>query len=100
MMVSDMHDAFEEGFKKVAGSKLAALNERIETLKAAMVDFEKGHALTFANDPAKGVAVDVNGAGGPVIQGADFSAALLSIWIGAEPPNEDLKSGLLGSKCE
>ena len=97
---SDMHDAFDEGFKKAAGSKLAALNERIETLKAAMVDFKKGHALTFTNDPAKGVAVDVNGAGGPEIQGADFSIALLSIWIGAEPPNEDLKAGLLGGKCE
>jgi hypothetical protein len=97
---SDMHDAFEEGFKKVAGSKLTALNGRIETLKAAMVDFENGHALTFTNDPVKGVAVDVNGAGGPDIHGADFSAALLSIWIGAEPPNEDLKVGLLGGRCE
>lgn len=97
---SDMHDAFDEGFKKAAGDKLAALKPRIETLKAGMADFKEGHHLSFANDPAKGVAVDVNGAGGPEIQGADFSTALLSIWIGAEPPNEDLKAGLLGDKCE
>ena len=80
--------------------KLAALKPRIETLKAAMADFKEGHSLSFTNDPAKGVAVDVNGVAGGEIQGADFSKALLAIWIGAEPPNEDLKSGLLGGKCE
>ena len=98
--VSDMRDAFDEGFEKAAGDKLAALKQRIETLKASLADFKKGHSLSFTNDPAKGVAVDVNGAGGGEIQGADFSKALLAIWIGAEPPNEDLKSGLLGGKCE
>ena len=97
---SDMHDAFDEGFEKTAGEKLAAFKPKIETLKSRMVDFEKGHDLSFTNDPAKGVAVDVNGVGGPEIEGADFAAALLSIWIGAEPPNEDLKAGLLGAKCE
>jgi hypothetical protein len=97
---SDMHDAFDEGLEKAAGEKLMALKPRIETLKAGMADFMKGQYLSFTNDPAKGVAVDVNGAGGPEIHGADFSAALLSIWIGAEPPNEDLKTGLLGGQCE
>jgi hypothetical protein len=44
--------------------------------------------------------VDVNGAGGNAIEGADFATTLLSIWIGREPPNEDIKSGLLGGKCK
>ena len=74
-----MHDAFDEGFEKAAGDKLAALKPRIETLKASMVDFKKRHDLSFTNEPAKGLVVDVNGAGGPEIQGADYSAALLSI---------------------
>ena len=65
-----------------------------------MVDFKKGQYLTFVGDPAKGVTTDVNGAVGGAIEGADFSTALLSIWIGRKPPNEDLKSGLLGGKCE
>ena len=98
--VSDMREAFDEGFEKAAADKLAALKPRIETLKAGMADFKEGHSLSFTNDPAKGVAVDVNGVAGGEIQGADFSKALLAIWIGAEPPNEDLKSGLLGGKCD
>jgi hypothetical protein len=97
---SDIRDAFEEGFKKNSGDKLAALQPRIEDLNARMVDFKEGQYLSFANDATKGVAVDVNGKGGNAIEGADFAAALLAVWIGKEPPNEDLKAGLLGGKCE
>jgi len=97
---SDIRDAFQEGFEKAAGDKLAALGPRIEALKARMVDFKTGQALTFTHDPAAGVAVDVNGSAGPAIAGADFAAALLAIWLGSKPPNEDLKTGLLGGPCE
>jgi hypothetical protein len=97
---SDMRDAWEEGFKKNSGDKLAALQPRIETLKARMADFKEGQYLAFTEDPAKGVAVDVNGASGGAIEGPDFANALLSIWLGREPPNDDLKSGLLGGKCK
>jgi Chalcone isomerase-like len=97
---SDIRDAWEEGFEKNAGDKLATLQPRIKTLNARMVDFKERQSLSFTNDPAKGVAVDVNGASGAVIEGEDFADALLSVWLGREPPNEDLKSGLLGGKCE
>jgi Chalcone isomerase-like len=97
---SDIRDAWEEGFEKNAGDKLATLQPRIKSLNARMVDFKEGQYLSFTDDPAKGVAVDVNGASGAVIEGADFANALLSIWLGQEPPNEDLKSGLLGGKCK
>jgi hypothetical protein len=98
--VSDMHNALEEGFRKAAGRKLASLSQRIEALKASRIAIKEGNYLSFTNDPAKGVAVDVNGAGGPTIHGSDFSLALLSIWIGAEPRDAVQKSGLLGGRCE
>jgi Chalcone isomerase-like len=96
----DIRDAFQEGFEKTAGDKLAALGPRIEALKAWMVDFKTGQSLSFTHDPATGVTVDVNGAAGPPIEGADFATALLAIWLGSKPPNEDLKTGLLGGACE
>ena len=98
--ISDMRDALEVGLSKVAGDKLVALSQSIETLKASKVDFKKGQYLSFTSDPTNGVAVDVNGAGGPTIRGADFSLALLSMWIGAEPRDAGLKAGLLGGACE
>ena len=97
---SDIRDAFQEGFQKVAGDKLGGLARRIAALNAQMVDFKSGQSLTFGHDPATGVAVDVDGKGGSTIEGADFAAALLAIWLGANPPNQDLKSGLLGGACE
>jgi hypothetical protein len=97
---SDIRDAFSEGFENAAGDKLATLRPRIDTLNARMVDFKEGQYVTFSSDPMKGVATDVNGVVGNPIEGSDFSTALLSTWIGGKPPNRDLKTGLLGGKCE
>ena len=97
---SDIRDAFQEGFQKAAGDKLGSLEKRIAALNAQMVDFRSGQSLAFTRDPATGVAVDVDGKGGSTIEGADFADALLAIWLGAKPPNGDLKSGLLGGSCE
>jgi len=97
---SDIRDAFDEGFKKAAGGKLDALSKRIDALNAQMVDFKEGQHLSYAYEPAKGTIVDANGKSGGAIEGADFATTLLKISIGPEPPNEDLKSGLLGGKCE
>ena len=97
---SDIRDAFHDGFEKAAGDTLASLEKRIAALNAQVVDLKSGQSLTFTRDPAIGVTVDVNGKGGSTIEGADFADALLAIWIGAKPPNEDLKTGLLGGTCE
>ena len=96
----DIRDAWNEGFEHAGAEKVADLRPRIDALNARMVDFKKGQYLSFTNDPAKGVIVDVNGASDDAIEGADFATALLSIWIGREPPNEDIKSGLLGGECK
>jgi len=98
--VSDIRNAWQEGFENSAPDKLAALQPRIDTLKAAMIDFKTGQSLVFANDPATGVTVAANGAPGQPIAGADFATGLLAIWLGPKPPNADLKTGLLGGKCE
>jgi hypothetical protein len=98
--VSDIRNAWQEGFENSAAGKIGALQPRIDALKAAMTDFKTGQTLVFANDPAAGVIVEVNGAAGRPIAGADFAPALLGIWLGPTPPNADLKSGLLGGRCE
>jgi hypothetical protein len=67
-----MREAFEEGFKKNAGDKLAVPHPRIAALNAQLVDdFKEGQYRSFTNDTEKGVTVDVNSAGGTAIDGAD-----------------------------
>lgn len=96
----DLKKAWEEGFAHNTKEQLSALHERIEMLKAWMVDMKSGQQLTFIHKPGAGLQVDVNGARKGTIKGDDFAKAFLSIWLGAQPPNPALKSGLLGGACE
>jgi Chalcone isomerase-like len=98
--VGDLRDAWKEGFEKVAKDQLPALQARIATLNSWMSGMETGQRLTFTRLPGTGVQVDVNGVVKGVIPGDDFARALMTIWLGPNPPNSELKSGLLGGSCD
>lgn len=94
---SDLKKAWDEGFAKNARAELPALKARIEKLKSLTPDIKKGEQLTFTLKPGTGVEVSINGVVKGLVEGDDFSKALLSIWLGDNPPNPKLKTGLLGS---
>ncbi|MEX2296690.1 MAG: chalcone isomerase family protein [Dongiaceae bacterium] len=97
---SDIREAFNDGFEKAADDNFDALKSRIDALNAQIVDLKEGDILAYSYDPAIGTIVDMNSEAGPAIEGADFAATLLSLSIGPYPPNEELKTGLLGGPCE
>jgi len=94
----DMVSAWKDGFGENAKAQLPALKDRIETLNGAMEDLKEGNTLIFSYTPGKGTNVEINGKSSTIIEGADFASALLSIWLG-NPPNKEIKRGLLGGKC-
>lgn len=94
--VDDLRKAFVEGFER---DPSAALKERVARLNGWMSDMKTGQRLMFTRVPHSGVEVSVNGVKKGVIEGDDFARALISIWMGATPPNPELKSGLLGGEC-
>jgi hypothetical protein len=96
---SDMKEAFQDGFKK-SGVDVSTLKHEIDSLVGMFVDFKEGQTLSFANNPADGVAVELNGNTRGTIKGANFGKALLAISLGPNPPNDELKSGLLGGTCD
>ena len=96
---ADLNKAWEEGFANNAKEQVPALKERIETLKGWMTDVKTGQRLTFTHKPGSGIQVDVTGTVKGTIKGDDFAKAFLSIWLGANPPNAGIKSGLLGGTC-
>ena len=96
----ELKKAWEEGFVHNAKEQLSALHERMEMLKSGMADMQSGQRLTFLHKPGAGIQVAVNGTVQGMITGDDFATALLSLWLGAHPPNSGLKSGLLGGACE
>src|SRR5215475_5031013 len=95
----DLKEAWEEGFENNAKARMPALKERIEKLKAWMVDMKNGQKLTFTHKPGAGIEVDINGTVQGTVEGDDFAKAFLAIWLGAKPPNPNLKAGLLGGAC-
>jgi hypothetical protein len=96
---ADLSKGWNEGFEKNAKAQSAALKERIATLDGWMTDMKSGQRLTFAYKPGTGVQVDVNGAVKGILKGDDFAKAFFSIWLGADPPNPEIKTGLLGGAC-
>jgi len=97
---SDIREAFETALKKVAGDKFGTLQARLAALTSRMTDLKEGQTLSFINDPAKGLTVEIDGQAGVPVEGEDFATAMLGTWIGAGSPNPELKSGMLGGACK
>ncbi len=93
-----MREAWSEGFARSAGA--AAMGDRIATLNSWMTDMKDGQEIAFDFLAGGGVRVTVAGAVRGTVPGADFSRALLGIWLGPAPPNPALKAGLLGGACD
>jgi len=92
-------ESTKEGFEKSTGGKTAPIQDKIDQflkifLKEPIV---KGDVYDIAYLPAEGVKVFKNNKLVDTISGMDFKSALFGIWLGANPVDEKLKAGLLGS---
>ena len=94
----DLKKGWNEGFEKNAKSALPALKDRIGTFNGWMTDMKTGERVMLVQRPGAGVEVNVNGASKRTIKGDDFAKALFAIWLG-DPPNPEIKAGLLGGAC-
>ena len=71
------------------------LQPRIEYHNSLYQDVQPGDRYSLTYIPGKGTELALNGEPKGVIEGADFAAALFSIWLGPKPISESLKKGLL-----
>ena len=96
--VDDLRNGWTEGFQKNAKGTLPALKDRIATFNSWMGDMKTGQRVTLTYRPGAGVEVNVNHAAKGTIPGDDFAQALFAIWLG-DPPNPEIKTGLMGGAC-
>lgn len=87
--------------KNHPGDQLLPLQARLDTLKSLMLSLERAKKNDLISidwlPESAGTQLSLNGkALGQLIPGADFYRALLSIWLGDKPAQEDLKAALLG----
>jgi hypothetical protein len=94
-------EALAEGIRaNHTEAEMKALEPRIKELTAIIAEVgqaKKGMAFALDWQPQAGTVMLVNGAArGKPIAGDDFYRALLRIWIGDKPVQDDLKKALLG----
>jgi Chalcone isomerase-like len=92
-----MADAFGEGFEKNCVAGCAELKPHIGRLQGLLKDMKKGDAMAY-HFLSDGVEVMIRGQKVGKVGDKAFSHQLIRCWIGKNPPNSELKDGLLGKK--
>ena len=92
-----MADAFQEGFDKNCVAGCAELKPHIGKLQGLLKDMKKGETMAY-HFLATGVEVMIRGQKAGSVGDKAFSHQLIRVWIGKNPPNAELKEGLLGGK--
>lgn len=85
----------------LAPTELAALDAQLKQLSvlfSMMSEAAKGDVITMDYLPGKGTEIDFNDVTIGMIEGSAFNAALLKVWLGARPVQENLKKKLLGGQ--
>lgn len=91
-----MDEAWREGFESNSPQQFPALKERVDEFMGFFPDMKVGDVVELTMVPDEGTTVAINGEVKGTIQGADFAAALVRVWLGDKPPSAGLKEGLLG----
>ena len=92
-----MSDAFAEGFDKNCIAGCAELKPHLAKLQGLLKDMKKGETMAY-HFTADGVEVMIRGQKVGKVGDKAFSHQLIRCWIGKNPPNPELKEGLLGGK--
>ena len=92
-MASAWRDGFEDNNSE---DKLAVLEDRLQTLIGFFDTLRAGDVVLLDYVPGTGTRVSIRGEHKGDIAGEDFYAALLDVWLGEEPADDDLKEAMLG----
>lgn len=72
-----------------------SLQPRLQYHNSLYQDVQPGDRYALTYIPGKGTELTLNGESQGTVEGADFAAALFSIWLGPNPISESLKKDLL-----
>ncbi len=91
---SKLSDAWQEGFENNI-EDVGAVQAGLDQFKSAMRDVTEGMTMTI-DFSGETTTLAFDGETVLTIEGADFQKGLLSVWLGQEPPNSEIKEGILG----
>jgi hypothetical protein len=82
--------------KNAPPQDLAKLRPRIEQLNKLYRDVKEGDRYALIYAPGIGTTLSLNNVPLGTIEGADFAAAYLRIWLGAKPISDAMRDDLTG----
>ena len=82
--------------KNIDPATLRRLRPRIDYHNSLYEDVQPGDRYALTYIPGRGTELSLNGEPKGVIKGADFSAAVFSIWLGSKPMSKSFKKQILG----
>jgi len=91
---TQLSDGFKEGFAANAKDQTTQ-KAAFDKMSALVPDVKEGDTMTFTYVPGKGTALQVGNKALGTFEGKGFADAVFSIWLGPNPPTEDLKTGML-----
>ncbi len=96
-LINGWHEGFENNLDN---KQFEALKPRLQQFNNLFVTVKKGDVIYLDFIPGKGTVVTINNKTRGTVQGDDFYTALLKVWLGEEPADDDLKAAMLGTDNE
>lgn len=86
-----------EGFEKnLSATELKKFETQIKQFNALFTTVKKNDVINLNFIPTTGTSIVINNKNKGIIEGDDFFSAILKIWLGDAPADDDLKKALLG----
>jgi hypothetical protein len=94
--VEDVRGAWEKSFKSLCETeKCDSIQADIQKFKDAMEDVKEGEFMSYSFSPDS-IEIEIRGVKKAQIPAGLLTQLVLKTWIGPNPPNSELKEGLLG----
>jgi long-chain acyl-CoA synthetase len=95
-LLDAFNEAIEENHTPAELSALSASLKQMTDIFHQVKEVQEGDVITLDYVAASGTQISVNGTPRGTIAGEAFHRALLKIWLGNKPVQDDLKKSLLG----
>ena len=91
-------DGWNDGFKNnLTTDELTKFKAKIEKFNSFFISVKKGDVINLNFIPTTGTEVTINKKSVGLVEGDMFFTALLKIWLGDAPADDDLKKAMLGA---
>lgn len=95
----EMGNALTDALRKNLGSEFAEAHKHLKRFIAKLPPLRKGTELKLAYRQGHGVQLVVDGKPLGTETNDHYANLVFRAWLGPQPPDKDLKEGLLGGPC-